>query len=91
MCSYRRGGKGVHSGDGVGDVEIFAVAATDGLLDFVTVENMARHVAKGLYEADRPHLIIACEELIGAAAGAWRREKRGRYRDDIAIVVSRLT
>ena len=72
-----------------GDIEVFAVSATDGLLDYVSVEIIAEHVAKGLYATDGPHLINACEDLIGHAARGW--SEKGRYRDDIAIAVSRLT
>ena len=72
-----------------GDIEVFAVSATDGLLDYVSVEIIAEHVAKGLYATDGPHLINACEDLIGFAARGW--SEKGRYRDDIAIAVSRLT
>ena len=73
------------------DIEVFAISATDGLLDFLPVDAIAGHVAKGLYAEDGPHLITACEELIRAAAGGWEQAKQGRYRDDIAIAVSRLT
>jgi len=73
------------------DIQVFAVSATDGLLDFLTVEAIAGHVAKGLYEDDGPHLLTACEELIREAARRWEKAKQGRYRDDIAIAVSRLT
>merc|ERR1712008_398214 len=31
-------------------LEVFAVSATDGLLDYITVQNIAEHVAKGLYD-----------------------------------------
>jgi len=73
------------------DIEVFAISATDGLLDFLSVEAIAGHVAKGLYAQDGPHLITACEELIRSAAGRWEQAEQGRYRDDIAIAVGRLT
>ena len=76
-----------------GDIEVFAASATDGLLDFVSVETVANHVAKGLYAIDDDsfHLITACYDLIGEAANGWQRAKQGRYRNDIAIAVSCLT
>jgi len=91
------------------DIKIFAVSATDGLLDYVPEEAIANHVAKGLYDTsiDIPstvnpqegistdehqtmHPLIACEELIYAAANGWQKSKGGTYRDDIAIAVADL-
>ena len=75
-----------------GDIQVFAVSATDGLLDYVGIDDIAKHVALGLYdEEEGPHLLSACEALISAAAGGWHRHRQGRYRDDIAISVSKLT
>lgn len=52
------------------------------------------HVAKSLYEevdenAEQKvsHPLLACEDLIYAAAQGWQQDKGGRYRDDIAIAV----
>ena len=74
-----------------GDIQVFAVSATDGLLDYVGIDDIAKHVALGLYDDEEgPHLLSACEALISAAAGGWHRHKQGRYRDDIAISVSKL-
>lgn len=72
-------------------VEVFAVSATDGLLDFVDVDNIASTIATSLYETDSPHPLSACESLITAAASSWWQAKNGRYRDDIAIAVSKLS
>ena len=75
-----------------GDIQVFAVSATDGLLDYVGIDDIAKHVALGLYDDEEgPHLLSACEALISAAAGGWHRHRQGRYRDDIAISVSKLT
>ena len=75
-----------------GDVEVFAVSATDGMLDYIGIDDIAKHVALGLYDDENgPHLLSACEELISAAAGGWQRDRKGRYRDDIAISVSKLS
>ena len=74
-----------------GDMQVFAVSATDGLLDYVGIDDIVKHVALGLYDDEEgPHLLSACEALISAAAGGWHRHKQGRYRDDIAISVSKL-
>ena len=73
------------------DVEVFAVSATDGLLDFIPVEEIAKTVANSLYVNEGPHPLSACESLITTAASAWWKAKNGRYRDDIAIAVSKLS
>lgn len=73
------------------DVEVFAVSATDGLLDYSDVEDIAKAVAMSLYVDDAPHPLSACESLITTAASLWWQAKNGRYRDDIAIAVSKLS
>ena len=77
--------------EGNSNVEVFAVSATDGLLDFIPVEEIAKTVANSLYVNEGPHPLSACESLITTAASAWWKAKNGRYRDDIAIAVSKLS
>mmetsp|Transcript_24827 Transcript_24827/g.58249 ORF Transcript_24827/g.58249 Transcript_24827/m.58249 type:complete len:456 (+) Transcript_24827:3882-5249(+) len=72
------------------DVRIFAVSATDGLMDYASPEGIAKVLAMSLYEDDGPHLLTALEQLIYVAASGWERSKRGTYRDDIAISVSEI-
>ena len=72
------------------DIFIFAVSATDGIMDYCTPEGIAKVVAKSMYEEDGPHLLTALEQLIYVAAAGWERSKRGTYRDDIAISVSEI-
>lgn len=72
------------------DIHVFAVSATDGLMDFATPEVVARTVATSLYHKDGPHLLSALEQLIYLAAQGWEQTKQGRYRDDIAISVSEI-
>lgn len=72
------------------DVYIFGVAATDGLLDYLAVEQIAQVLAGSLFETGASHPISACEWLIFSAAHGWQEDKQGRYRDDIAIAVSTL-
>mmetsp|Transcript_11858 Transcript_11858/g.30078 ORF Transcript_11858/g.30078 Transcript_11858/m.30078 type:complete len:455 (-) Transcript_11858:29-1393(-) len=72
------------------DVCIFAVSATDGLMDFASPEGIAKVLAMSMYEKDGPHLLTALEQLIYVAATGWERSKRGTYRDDIAISVSEI-
>ena len=72
------------------DVHIFAVSATDGMMDFLDEYEIARILAHSLYDEGGPHPVSACERLIFAAANGWQQSKQGRYRDDIAIAVSKL-
>jgi serine/threonine protein phosphatase PrpC len=72
------------------DIHVFAVSATDGLMDFATPEIVAQTVASSLYHKDGPHLLSALEQLIYLAAQGWEQTKQGRYRDDIAIAVSEI-
>ena len=72
------------------DVYLFAVSATDGLMDYLTATDIARILAHSLFDDSGAHPVTAVEHLIFAAANAWQEEKQGRYRDDIAIAVSVL-
>ncbi len=78
------------------DVKVFAISATDGLLDYLPEQAIVNHVSKGLYETTAEdsssaeqlsHPLLVCEDLIYAAAQGWQEDKGGRYRDDIAISV----
>lgn len=81
---------------------MFAVSATDGLLDYLPENAIVNHIAKGLYgnnkadgsEDEQPspnNPLLASEDLIYAAAQGWQDDKGGRYRDDIAIAVTDLS
>lgn len=72
------------------DVHVFAVSASDGLMDFLEASEIAKILAPSLFHKDGSHPVSACELLIFAAANAWQDAKQGRYRDDIAIAVSTL-
>jgi serine/threonine protein phosphatase PrpC len=72
------------------DVYIFAVSATDGMMDYLEPTSIAAIMAKSLFDEDGVHPITAAEHLVFAAANAWQSDKSGRYRDDIAIAVSTL-
>lgn len=74
---------------------LFALALSDGLLDFVPEEQILRHVAESLFPDssdanDTPPLLESCEQLIMKASQRWR-ELVGSYRDDISIAVTTLT
>jgi len=80
----------------------FLYSLNQGLLDYLPEDAIANHVAKGLYESSTieqgksddehgvSHPLLACEDLIYAAAQGWQQDKGGRYRDDIAIAVADL-
>jgi serine/threonine protein phosphatase PrpC len=72
------------------DVYLFAVSATDGMMDYLQETQIARVLAHSLFHEAGAHPIAAAEHLIFAAANAWQDAKQGRYRDDIAIAVSAL-
>lgn len=75
------------SGD---DIHIFAVSATDGMMDFISPEAMAHALALSLYGEEGPHLLTTIEQLIYIAAQRWEQSKQGRYRDDISVAVSQI-
>ena len=77
------------NGDGDG-VYLFAVSATDGMMDYLTAIEISRVLAHSLFDDSGAHPVTAVEHLIFAAANAWQEAKQGRYRDDIAIAVSVL-
>jgi len=75
----------------VDDVHIFAVSATDGMIDILDAKAIARFLASSLCKENGDHLLTACEKLIYMAADGWRRATAdGSYRDDIAISVSKI-
>jgi len=76
--------------DAVDDVHIFAVSATDGMMDYVEPHLVAQVLVSSLVEKDGEHLFTSLEKLISIAASGWQQAKGGRYRDDIAISVSKI-
>jgi len=72
------------------DIRVFAVSATDGLMDYVTPEMVAETIAASLYAENGSHPLSGCENLVSMAAAGWYHAKQGRYRDDIAIAVSKI-
>jgi hypothetical protein len=72
------------------DVHIFAVSATDGLMEFVSPEMVAQALASSFYEDDAPFLLSALEQIIYRAASEWDSFTIARYRDDIAVSVTEI-
>ena len=75
-------------GDIEDDVYIYAVSATDGMMDYLHEGEIAKILSHALYGDAGVHPVSACEHLVFAAAQGWQQAKQGRYRDDIAIAVS---
>jgi serine/threonine protein phosphatase PrpC len=79
------------------DVELFAVAASDGLMDFMKPIDIAEHVTHGLYShgdvdgdsSSSKSLEEICEQIILEASNVWLQFGQ-RYRDDITIAVSKV-
>lgn len=75
------------------DIELYAVAASDGLLDFIQPIEIAQRLVQTFphelkYDANYA-LMDACEDLILQASKAWSNMGM-RYRDDITIAVSKI-
>lgn len=72
------------------DVYLFAVSATDGMMDYLAAPEISQVLAHALFDEAGAHPATAAEHLIFAAANAWQQAKQGRYRDDIAIAVAAI-
>ena len=81
-----------HAGGGEedDDVHIFAVSATDGIMDFISAEAIAHALGLSMYGEEGPHLLTTLEQLIYVAAQRWEQSKQGRYRDDISLAVCQI-
>ena len=79
-------------------IKIFAVSATDGLLDYVKPKDLGEVLSKALYEVNDDcddincsyHTSSAVEELILRAARGWYNDMGTSYRDDIAIAAMKI-
>ncbi|KAL3920544.1 MAG: hypothetical protein SGILL_003209 [Bacillariaceae sp.] len=68
------------------DVHIFAVSASDGMMDEVPPNYIGSVLARSLFDKGIDvHPLTAAEHLILEAAKGWQRLYNGQYRDDIAI------
>jgi hypothetical protein len=68
------------------DVHIFAVSATDGMMDELPSSYIGSILATALFDTETDvHPISAAEYLILESAKGWDRLYKGSYRDDIAI------
>ena len=74
----------------INDSEWFAVAASDGMYDVISPEEVAKELGQSLYSHEgflSP--LEACEQLIRKATLLWMN-MAGGYRDDVSLGVSRL-
>ena len=71
---------------GSSDVHIFAASISDGMMDYLSPNDIGETLATAFFDRDsnvHPH--SAAEMLITKAAKGWEKEFQGGYRDDIAI------
>lgn len=73
-------------------IRVFAISATDGVLDYISPHDIAQEIANSLFGSseangrkDDKHLLAAIAELMATSAKGWHKEMRGSYRDDMAI------
>ena len=83
--------------------ELFAVAVSDGLIDFVQPIHIGQRLAQAMYhgpttvfssdddnDGNHTSLLEACEELIYESSNSWLNIGM-RYRDDITIAVGKIS
>lgn len=71
-------------------VQIVAVSASDGMMDYLKPSEIAREFAISFFEDDSKHPFIVAEHLILKAAEGWDTDNYGQYRDDIAVSACRV-
>jgi serine/threonine protein phosphatase PrpC len=78
------------------DDQFFVVVASDGVVDFMSIQHVAEQVAASLYERtstsdSTPSLAQTCHSLIYESSLLWHTALEGKYRDDMTLVVSKLS
>lgn len=71
-------------------VHVFAMSATDGMMDYLRPLELAASFADSFYRQDGPHPLTVAEDLILKAAKGWNNAMGGQYRDDIAVAASKI-
>ena len=70
---------------------IFAICATDGVIDYTTPQELANRMGHALFSRNsETHPLTAAEHILYTAAERWQADKMGLYRDDCAIAVATL-
>jgi len=79
--------------DGTTDskVQVFAVSASDGLLEFIDRSDFLCRTVEGLYVPDKPHIFTAIQGMVTDAKKGWFLECGDEYRDDITCAATKLT
>jgi serine/threonine protein phosphatase PrpC len=72
------------------DVSIFAISASDGMVDFIDLEAIAHVFAASMFVPENPHPHTGAEYLILQAANIWNKVHGGEYRDDIAVAAFKV-
>jgi serine/threonine protein phosphatase PrpC len=72
------------------EVHILAISATDGMADYLQLEQIAYVFAASMFVPENPHPLTAAEYLILMAAEYWQQEYQGKYRDDIAVAAVKV-
>jgi serine/threonine protein phosphatase PrpC len=67
------------------EIQIVAVSASDGMMDILEPDEIAREMAISFFEDNGKHPFIVAEHLILKAAEGWDGGNHGQYRDDIAV------
>ena len=82
--------KDITGGTDDGKVQVFAVAASDGLLEFIDRSDFLCRTVEGLYVPDKPDIFSAMQEMIIDAKKGWFLECGDEYRDDITCAATKL-
>ena len=82
--------KDVTEGTDDGKVQVFAVAASDGLLEFIDRADFLCRTVEGLYVPNKPDIFTAMQDMIVDAKKGWFLECGDEYRDDITIAATKL-
>jgi len=83
--TYEMGNIAINSID---DLVVFAVSATDGMMDYLTSQYISETISSSFVDFEYEKLLKVCESLVVEAAMGW--SGKGGYRDDIAIAVSKV-
>ncbi len=76
--------------------QFFVVVASAGVVDFMSIQHVAEQVAASLYESETSagstlSLAQTCHALIYESSLLWHTALQGNYRDDMTLVVSKLS
>ena len=89
-AACRQGEDNASSRFDASEVNILAISATDGMLDYLPLEHIAYVLAASMFVQENPHPFTAAEYLILTAAEHWQQEYQGHYRDDIAVAAVKV-